>query len=585
MSIFAAAAVCSQSNTRSPTVVVDASAFFEHMPKGTIMVQAGGRGGAPQPSASAQTGRQPAALQPDAWLFNNTALLMRSQAYLYARAAIPEAGTYHVFVRSHGGEATSFRVSIGDKQTSAVFGNAPLSWKPGGSFELKNGPVDVVLSRVVLGQTVGSTFDALVLTKKPDFSEEDLRAYELHEDVALLREYSIPRASAVKFGDVDGDGKSDFLVLTSNYGGHMFSHDGRELWRWDNEPEGARGRAGFESPGLIWDFDRDGRAEVVHYSLAEGRESLVIAEGSTGATRHRAPWPTRPMPHEYNNFRLAIANFGAAYPETLLVFTDSGGTISVTAYTKDLKQLWQHVENRKKDHLGHYVYAVDLNKDGTDEVIVSPLVLDSTGKVLWDRFDLLDDNHDHCDSLRFHDLDRDGELEILAPVSELGVMVFGARKGQLKWRHAAEHAQQLEVGNFLRAVPGPHIAVNARTYARNGEAGLGGQVHWFDARGNLLSKWPSNPLNGNPDFVKGDWRGDGGEELFWYKFRLDAQGKGTLYFRHDVYHMLDFMGNGSEQVIARGPTSLLVYGYKHAKPKSVKRDYQYWKKVANHTHY
>ena len=568
------AALLAQSgrDTRGATVVLDASAFFEHMPKGTIIAQAG-------------AGRQPGSLPPDAWLFNNTALVMRSQAYLYARAEIPEAGTYHLFVRSHGGEAASFRVSVGDKQTSAIFGNAPLSWKAGGTFELKKGPVDIVLSRVVLGRPAGSTFDVLVLTKNAAFAEEDLRRYELHEDVTLLREYKIPRASAVKFGDVDGDGKSDFFVLTSNYAGHMFNHEGRELWSYENEPEGARARAGFEAPGLVWDFDRDGRAEAVHYRLGDGKEWLVVSEGATGAVRYRAACPTQPVPHEYNNLRLAVANFSGSYPDTLLVFTDSGGTISITAYTKELKQIWQHVENRKKDHLGHYVYAVDLNKDGVDEVMVSALVLDSRGKVLWDRFDLLDDNHDHCDSLRFYDLDRDGELEVLAPVSEIGVMVFRARNGGMMWRHAAEHAQQLEVGNFLRGVPGPHIAVNARTYARNGEAGLGGQVHWFDAKGNLLSKWPANPLNGNPDFVKGDWRGDGREDLFWYKFRLNEEGKGVLYFKHDVYHMLDFMGSGSEQVIARAPASLLVYGFKHAKPKRVSRREDYWKRIANHTHY
>ena len=49
--------------------------------------------------------------------------------------------------------------------------------------------------------------------------------------------------------------------------------------------------------------------------------------------------------------------------------------------------------------------------------------------------------------------------------------------------------------------------------------------------------------------------------------------------------MFDFMGLGSEQVIARGGTSLLIYGSKTAKAKPVKRDYTYQKKVANHTHY
>ena len=600
--LSASAAQARSASSPPATVVVDDSAFYEHMPKGTIITQARAQSGGPpqraeqpqraggQQGVSGQQqgsgGQQGGGVPPGSWLFKNSGLVMRSQAFVYAKADIPESGTYHLFVRSHGNPNSSFRVTVGEKQTSAVFGNEPLTWKPGGTFELKKGKVDVVLSRVVLGPAVGSTFDVLVLTKNSDFREEDLQPLELPEDVALLKEYTIPRSSAVKFGDVDGDGKTDFFVVTSNYDGRVFSHDGRELWGYENEQEGARGRAGFEAPGLIWDFDRDGSAEVVHYRLTGGKEWLVVSDGRTGVVKAKTEWPTRPMPHEYNNFRLAVGKLGGDYPSNILAFTDSGGTISITAYTKDLTQLWQHVESKKKDHLGHYVYAVDLNRDGIDEVIASPTVLDANGKVLWNRFDLFDDNHEHCDSFRFYDIDGDGQLEMLAPLSEAGVVVFRARDGAVVWRHPAEHSQQLEVGNFLRDVPGPHVAVNARTYARNGEAGLAGQVHWFDAKGNLLSKWPANPLNGNPDFVKGDWKGDGKEELFWYKFKLTEEGKGVLYFKQDVYHMFDFMGLGSDQVIARGGTSLLIYGYKQVKPKTgVKRDMNYLKKIANHTHY
>ncbi len=559
--------------TESGTVVLDDSSFYEHMPKGTIITQV-----RPQFSTQQRGNQLPAG----SWLFNNSGLVMRSQAYIQTKAVIPEDGTYHLFVRSHGTEKSSFRVTVGDRQTATIFGNQPLTWKSGGTFVLKKGTHDVVLSRVVLG----STFDVLVLTKKPNFKEDDLKKLELTPDVQLLKEYTIPRSSAVKFGDVNGDGKSDFFVLTNNYGGHMFDHNGHELWGYDNGQDGAVERAGFEAPGLIWDFDRDGLAEVVHYRLDGGREWLVIADGRSGAIKHRTEWPTRPMPHEYYNFRLAVANLTGDYPDHIIAFTDSSGTISITAYTRELKQVWQHVEMKKKDHLGHYAYPVDLDNDGIDEVVVSGLVLDSKGKVLWNRFDLLDDNHDHCDSFRFYDLTGDGHLELLAPVSEIGVMVLRAANGEILWRHPAEHAQQLEVGNFLNNVPGPHIAVGARTYARSGEAGIAGQVHWFDAQGNLLSKWPANPLNGNPDFVKGDWTGDGKEELFWYRFKLTEDGKGVLYFKQDVYHMFDFMGTGADQVIARGGTSLLVYGYRDAKPQPPsKRDVSYLKRVANHTHY
>ena len=95
---------CSMAAAQSRPVIMDDSAFYEHMPKGTIL--AANRGGE--------------------WLYNNTALTMRSQAYLHARTTIPEAGAYHLFVRSQGADRSSFRVTLGDRQTKESFGCGPL---------------------------------------------------------------------------------------------------------------------------------------------------------------------------------------------------------------------------------------------------------------------------------------------------------------------------------------------------------------------------------------------------------------------------------------------------------------------------
>jgi hypothetical protein len=50
--------------------------------------------------------------------------------------------------------------------------------------------------------------------------------------------------------------------------------------------------------------------------------------------------------------------------------------------------------------------------------------------------------------------------------------------------------------------------------------------------------------------------------------------------------MFDFLGNGAEQVITNDRTVLRVYGYRHVKPRAVKRDSEYRRNsIANHTHY
>lgn len=104
----------------------------------------------------------------------------------------------------------------------------------------------------------------------------------------------------------------------------------------------------------------------------------------------------------------------------------------------------------------------------------------------------------------------------------------------------------------------------------------------------MLFKWPGTPLNGNPDFVKGKWDGTNKEQLFWYKFKINDQGKGELYFPDPVYHMFDFMGKGAEEVITLSQGYLRVYGSKHPhySNKDSKKDLMYLKNnLVNHTHY
>jgi hypothetical protein len=547
------------------TVIVDASAFFDRMPKGNALADA--------------------RMLRAEWVFNNTALCFRSREEAVAPVEIPAPGRYRVFVRSHSRGGGSFRIAVGGGPLDTIFGGDGWDWQGGEAVEVKAGPLELRAVEI----TPGACLDVIALSRDPKFRPSDLPRRILPPDVELRKEYRIPPAGAVKFGDVTGDGRIDFVVLTRDYSVHVFDHDGSELWSWEAPPEGARDRASFEPPGAVWDLDQDGRAEVLHWRREEGMEWLVVADGKTGAIRRRVAWPTRPLPHEYNNFRIAIGKLRPGYPRHVLLLTDSGGEIGVHAYDAELRLLWKHIEARKKDHLGHYVYPVDLTGDGIDEVVVSPVVFDAAGRKLWDRFDLFSDHHDHADSFRFADLDGDHRPEILAPFSDVGVVIFRANDGHVLWKQPADHAQQLEVGTFLKGVSGPHLAVTARTYGNRaaGEPYLWGQVYWFDARGNLLGKWPRNPLTGNPDFVKGDWDGDGAEELFWYKFRLNDEGKGVLYFEDPVYHMFDFTGCGRDEVITLAGNTLRVYGCATPRGRrSGKLDPDRLRsKVTNHTHY
>jgi hypothetical protein len=389
---------------------------------------------------------------------------------------------------------------------------------------------------------------------------------------------------------VNGDGLTDFMVLEPDFSAHVFDNNGKELWQWKAPVENTRERSEFEAPGVLWDFDHDGKAEVVHWRMIDGKEMLVMADGETGKIKKQTEWPTKPMPHVYNNFRLAIAKLTKNAPNEVALFCDYGGTINVCAYNANLQQLWIHTENRKKDNLGHYIYPVDLNKDGIDEVLVGSLLLDAHGKEIWNRFDLLPDNHDHADSYKFADVNGDGKTDLVTANSETGIFIYEAMTGKIIWQQVAEHTQQIQVGNFLRNVQAPQIVAGGRTYGNRqiGEPYLYSQLYWFDNKGNKICKWPGQPVNGNPDFVKGNWRGDGKDQLFWYKFMINDKGTGKLYFPDPVFHMFDFMGKGAEEVITLSRGVLRVYGCQnaHYTNKDSKKNLNYLKNsVVNHTHY
>ena len=222
------------------------------------------------------------------------------------------------------------------------------------------------------------------------------------------------------------------------------------------------------------------------------------------------------------------------------------------------------------------------------KIFASALALDSKGNKLWDRFDMFYDNHDHCDSLHFADLNGDGRLELICNLSDIGLVVSEPMTGKILWQHPAGHSQQAEVGKFLAGYPGQQIVVGARYYDGITSGGLSAQCHWFDNRGNLIRKWPSRPLYGNPNFVKGDWRGDGTTVLFWHKFKMNPDGTGELYFPDTVYQMFDFDGSGHDDVITHGGGGIRVYTCKTAKPnpkRAVKDPNVLRWKVANQTEY
>ncbi len=562
---------------RSGVVILDATQFLGEMPyDDTANNGRGGGGGGRRGGAAA-----PAA---PAFTFENFSINLGAPTPFSAKANLPRAGTWYLYVRSRStADGSSFKVTVAGQPSPGTFGDAAAgAFQSGGSFELPAGPLKVTLTDI----HPGSVFDVLLLSQKPDLKESDLEPLQYPEDIVLLKEYPLPVAiDGVKFGDLNGDGKTDLVVLTPNYSTYAFDNSGKELWHYDAPLAGTSDRGQFEAPGSVWDFDQDGKAEVVAWRMIGQKEYLVMYDGATGAIKHQIEWPTKPLPHVYNNFRTAIAKLHPGYPDSLIVYSDSGGTVSINAYGPTLNLLWSYTHPRLKDYHGHYIYPVDINGDGIDEVYLSQVMLDANGHELWNNYDLFPDNHDHIDSARFVDLNGDGKLELVTGQSDVGTVVYEATTGKLLWQRFANHNQKIEAGNYRADIKGQVVVASSRFYT----GGLGGLLRWYDPQGNRIDIWPYNPIPGNPNFVKGDFRGDGKNQLFWQRFRIEPDGTGTIAFPDEVFHMFDFMGTGNDQVITVGRNGMVrVYGYKNAKsnPTPEKSDPVFRAHtISNHTHY
>lgn len=584
------------------TIVVPASDFFPNIPAGDT-----------------NDGRLPAGF----WFFNNSTINLGAKDDVTATIPVPDAGTYHLYVRSVGSAASGFKVAINGHTDPKTYGNAPLHTERGGDFTLAKGSAKIKLTAI----SPRPSLNVLVLTKRDALTDDDLKPLELAPEVKLLHEYKIAPSNIVKFGDVDGSGKYSILDITPDYSAIMYANDGHELWRYQAPAEGARLRGEFEAPGMLWDFHGSGRDEVAHWRQIDGKEWLVLADGRSGDILKKVPWPAPPLPHVYNNYRMAVAKFhkDATAPDTLLVLSDTGGLISLTAYDKDLNQLWQHSEPRAKDYFGHYIYPFDVNGDGVDEVVISHLCLDAQGHEVWNNAKYFQKNNDHMDAMEFFDINGDGNPELLVGQSDVGTLAYNAATGAMLWHNLSDHTQQITAGYILADSKTPQVVSNGRTYALRpasartagigqptgtplagpppadaseipaGGGGLGAQLYWLDNAGKLLERWPAHPLSGNPNFVRGDWYGNGHRTYFWFRFKLEPDGASTLFFKGEAYHMFDFDHTGADQVITldtsgTGPNGsgvqfLRVYGNANVSPHPKPCNADCRKLIANHTHY
>jgi len=336
-------------------------------------------------------------------------------------------------------------------------------------------------------------------------------------------------------GDLDGDGEADILSARNvdsrdvHYTSAAVAQrlDGTVLWRW-GDPTIGRKRLHHDVACQIYDWDGDGRNEVVLLT----RGFLVELDGASGRERRRLP-----LPNEATDC-LVFANLsGGPRATDVLVKTRYS---QIWAFTRDGKPLWT-VRRPGGYRTAHQPVPVDLDGDGTDEVMAGYAMLNADGTVRWVlKSEKVDLARGHLDCMRVVRRGKTpAEFRLVLTCCGANNIALVDGEGRVQWEVSGHHFESVDVGKVRRDVPGLQLAVDIdhRPWGQ-------GPLWLFDENGRTLCRIMTDYARHHALI---DWTGDGTQAV------LIAEGRG-LYDGHGrriaTFEMADPGAPGDAEALA-----------------------------------
>ncbi len=404
----------------------------------------------------------------------------------------------------------------------------------------------------------------------------------------------------LRIGDLNGDGRCDFLVYRcddrgpgrSATGGFKpsylgaFDMDGRVLW--------SAGKGGTHPVRpmsvAVHDLDGDGSAEVICFwyrpqpeepaswqSLADvvvqirdGRTGKVLREAAPPEITERKCWDkvvdTRPIPlgrriPNWVHQRILVANFrGTDRPRDFVV--KLGDTH--VALDEHLNVLWSYqTEWIEYGQCPAYIPSVgDIDGDGRDELNSGFFLLDEDGTPLWEG-----KLGEHMDSVAIARWD-DGHMRAIC--SGFGHVMDASGNVVLSLgKEEVPHGQEVRVANFRDDLAGPEMVLRHKGHTPD-------LILVSSATNRIVSQFQLNPSPNNVGMEAVFWNGPGQAALLvngGWLWDLESRtgtalpdlppANGGNVHRMGFYHAIpaDVLGDAREEVVLWDPTATEVFVY------------------------